>query len=209
MSHRLSAVVVPILAGLALAGSAGAQVYNPTENPRSGSAPSGTTDTNGFHIGFGLNGSAIQLDESSSDTETGGGLHLRLGYGLNPNITLFLGAAGASMNEGEYSLGQADLGVRAYFPGSSAWVPFIEGAFTGRALTIESGRSELDVTGSAWTAGAGIDFYVSPAVSLGLALEYTFGDFTEASMDGRTIDLGSDAFGAQTTRFNLGLTWWP
>lgn len=213
MSHRSIAGAVLVLALHALSQPAGAQVYNPTENPRTSSSPSGSVDTNGFNLGFGLNGSAIRADDISTETESGGGFHLRLGYGVSRSVTLLFGVAGASMNEGEYSLGQADLGARLYFPGSSSWVPFVEGAFTGRALTMDAsvfgGTSDLDVTGVGFTGGAGIDYYVSQAVSLGLGLAYTFGDFTEASMGGETYDLGSDAFSAQTTRFNLGVTWWP
>lgn len=170
-------------------------------------------DTEGFQIGLGLNGSAIQSDDLSDETESGGGLFFRIGYGFTPSLTVFAGGAGASMNDGEYGLGQFDLGLRLHFPRGSSWVPFVEGAVTGRALVIDSSdlgtQDDLEVSGIGFTGGGGLDYYLNRSLSLGVELAWTFGDFTDAKMGGESVDLGDESFGATTSRFNLGLTWWP
>jgi hypothetical protein len=193
---------------LLLVSVASAQVYSPTEAAHDASSAPSAVDTKGFQLGIGLNGSSLRAE--NSDTESGAGFHVRLGYGVSRNITLFFGGAGASMNDDEYSLGQADLGIRGYFPGKSRWVPFLEGAVTGRALVIDVGYNDnLEVTGTGFTAGGGVDYYVSRSVGLGVHLNYTFGEFTDAKMGKERASLGNDSFSATGARFNMGLTWWP
>lgn len=187
-----------------------AQVYAPTSQPHDASSAERWVDTRGFHIGLGLNGSAIRADELSSNTESGGGMHVKLGYGVSSKVSLFAAVMGASMEGGDYSLGQFDLGVRGYFPGSSRWVPSLEGALTGRAMVVDVGMSDdLEVTGVGFTVGGGIDYYVAPSASLGANLGWTVGKFTDAKLGDTSASLGSESFSALTTRFNIGLTWWP
>ncbi len=155
----------------------------------------------------------LAADGLAPDAENGPGFNFRIGYGFTPSVTLFFGATGASMNEGDYQMGHADLGVRAYFPRSSRFVPFIEGAITGRALVVDGyyfdSPDNFELTGIGFTGGAGVDYYVSSAFSLGLELTYTVGAFSEASMGGVSVELGDEAFDAQSARFNLGFSWWP
>jgi hypothetical protein len=208
MSHRLL-----ILAGVlcALTTPLAAQVHGPTDRPQQGGAAG--VDTRGLQLGIGLNGSSLSAQDFMPETESGGGLFFRIGYGITPRLTVFAGAAGASMNDGEYGLGQVDVGARGYFPGASRWVPFVEGALTARALIFDKAdlgtADDLEIFGGGFTLGGGIDFYARSSLSLGAALAWTFGEFTEAKMGDRRESLGDDAFNAGTARFNLGLTWWP
>jgi hypothetical protein len=205
---RIQTMVAALALLFIMTAAASAQVYAPTEATHGGSNTPVTADTKGFHLGLGLNGSAIKSD--NSDTESGGGFHFRIGYGITRNVTLFFGGAGASMNDAEYSMGQADLGIRGYFPGNGRWVPFVEGAFTGRALVMDVGYNDnLEFTGAGFTAGGGVDYYVSRSLGIGVNLNWTFGEFTDAKMGSEKASLGSDAFSATSTRFNIGLTWWP
>lgn len=198
-----------ILLGL-VASPLSAQVYAPTSQPHAGSPVQGVVDTRGFHLGIGLNGSAIRAEDLSTNTESGGGIHLKLGYGVSPNVSLFAAGIAASMEGGDYSLGQFDLGVRGYFPGSSRWVPSVEGAVTGRAMVIDIGMNDdLELTGVGFTFGGGVDYYVAPSASLGVNLGWTVGKFTDAKMGSESGSLGNDSFSALSTRFNVGLTWWP
>jgi hypothetical protein len=205
MRIRTSALALTLLL---LSTAVSAQVYAPTESSHGGSNAPLIADTKGFHVGLGLNGSALRKE--SSDTENGAGFHFRLGYGISRNITVFFGGAGANMNDAEYGMGQADLGIRGYFPRDSRWVPFVEGAFTGRALIMDIGHSDdFEISGNGFTAGGGVDYYVSRGFSIGLNLNWTFGEFTDAKMGTERVSLGNDSFSATSARFNIGLTWWP
>ena len=74
------------------------------------------SNTSGFSVGLNLNGSAVR---SPADFKgEGGGLGVRLSYGLNQSVALYLGVDGAAMSTknltyaSTYGVAHADLGVR-------------------------------------------------------------------------------------------------
>ena len=75
-----------------------------------------TSNTSGFSIGLNLNGSAVRAPDDV--TEKGGGLGLRLSYGLNRTVAVYLGIDVAARRTKQpdyataYGMGHADLGLR-------------------------------------------------------------------------------------------------
>lgn len=167
-------------------------------------------DTGGLVLGAALNGVAVQT-EDEEELESGGGLTLQGGYGFGP-LTVFLRLGGDAVTGasggGDYSLAHVDLGGRYHLGGTSRWQPFLEAAYSGRAVTFDA--IDLDARGAGITLGGGLFYFIAPAFSLGATLDYTFGDFEEARVsEGEWVDLGSDAFSVTTTRVDLGVNWHP
>ena len=73
------------------------------------------SDPTGFHLAGFLNGSALQVD-GEDVTESGPGAGLAVGYGFSRTVTLYLEAAGASVQMADlddtYALAHVDLGIR-------------------------------------------------------------------------------------------------
>lgn len=111
-----------------------------------------------------------------------------------------------------YDLAHADLGIRYLFtaPGRR-WVPFIGGSFTGwpaEVAVVDQGqRINVDIGGSGLTAGGGINYFLSAPFALTSTVQWTFGRFTEASVEG--INVPIDNFDGRSARFNLGFAWFP
>jgi len=175
--------------------------------------------TDGFYVGFTLNGTSFAVDGlDDDDTVRGGGGSLTIGYGITPNISIFLTGTSANMNPDEgdpYFLTHGDLGVRYLFasPGRD-FAPFLELAATGRVATQEDvsfggggGSDDLELSGAGFTAGGGFLYFFSSGWALTTRLDWTSGEFTtikygNVSIDGFEVD-------ATTVRFDVGVTWFP
>ena len=158
----------------------------------------------GFHVGAHLNGSSLQFTDQST-TESGGGLGFRLGWGFTPNFTVFLGADGASMEGGDYTLGQGDLGVRYHFASETRrGAPYVDGAFSyWLAETFEFGP-KVEIGGPAITLGGGYLHFFSSSVAFDVGLRLGFGRFDEVRSGNLTVGIDEPA---RTARFNLGISW--
>ncbi|MFN8573091.1 MAG: outer membrane beta-barrel protein [Gemmatimonadaceae bacterium] len=168
--------------------------------------------TRGFFLGGGLEGAAQSVEDSNTDSGAGAGL--TLGYGFNKTWALFVNGSGASLDSdeiGSYTLGQGDVGVRVSFrSGPNQVVPYIVGALSGRTAKIDfiddQGDSHsADVNGTGLTLGAGLNVFFSPSVALDLHYLYTGGSYDEVKFNNITIS-GLDAK-AQTGRFRIGVNW--
>jgi opacity protein-like surface antigen len=171
------------------------------------------SSTKGFFIGAHLNGSSVTIDEPEFEDEaSGGGLGIQLGYGFTPRIAVFIDGTAAQL-EDEVGFGHFDLGVRYSFTGPTRrWVPSIEAAFTSRALMkddaeVEGEIVDLEVLGSGFTIGFGIQYYTAPSWAIGAGLKFTGGEFTDVKIDNVTIE--GFEIDASSTRFNIGVTWYP
>ena len=167
------------------------------------------SNTRGFSVGVNLNGSAIR---SPSDVaEKGAGFGLRLSYGVNQKVAVYFGvdAAALSMDQVEdataYSAAHADLGVRfALADSTSATVPYVEGAYSGRAMYQEALADEIEITGNAATFGGGIEHFFSRRIALDAGVLFSYGKFTDAKVNGESFsDNSGDS--VWSSRFNLGL----
>lgn len=172
--------------------------------------------TAGFHLGVFLNGSAAQV-EDADEADSGGGLSLHLGYGVNDNFSLFARASGAAIQaegfaEDQYTLAHVDLGGRYSFGTTAAALrPFLQAAFSGRAASFDLGsEGMLDVRGSGFTGGGGLEYFVNPNLAIEGGLLFSFGEFNEGRLDGSEwVDLEDASLDMNTTRFDLGISWHP
>ena len=150
--------------------------------------PDTRSKVEGLTIGVYLNGTALQV-EDSEDVESGGGLSLRLGYGLNDNAMIYVAGTGAAVEHADfddtYTLGHFDLGGRYLFGGSGSPArPFVEAALSGRAATIDDGYDSLDVGGAGATLGGGIEYFASRNLAFEAALEFMYGTFSQGRLNG-------------------------
>lgn len=198
-------MILPVsaLLGLLLAGSP----IRPLAAQNAGTMRSNPV---GLVLGAHLNGTALDGDDFD-EMESGGGLGLRLGYGFNRMFTLYLQADGASMDapdmDDAYTFGQGDLGLRLHFgdPTRSA-IFYLDGAFTAWLARYDILGSDMDVTGAGFTLGGGLEYFFSPAFALDAGLKFTVGNFDEVSYEGDSESVDLDA---NSTRFNVGVSWYP
>lgn len=175
--------------------------------------------TRGFNVGLHFSGASLDV-EGDGDRHNAGGAGLILGYGFNRTIELFLQLDAAEFDvddaevEGKWAMGHADLGVRFHFANSlRTWVPYLQAAVGGRAVGVDDaiveGTPETDVGffGGAFTLGGGIMFYFNQTLAADLQLAWSNGEFTEVRVNDVTVS-GLE-IEAQSTRFNVGISWWP
>src|SRR5687768_1701288 len=94
--------------------------------------------TEGFFLAPHLLGASLEFEDE--ETESGGGAGLTIGYGFTRMFAAFFTIDGANVDirepgfPGDYTLGQADLGVRFNFRSETQKaISYIEAALTGRA----------------------------------------------------------------------------
>lgn len=159
----------------------------------------------GFHLGVHLNGSSIQFTDQET-TEAGGGLGLRLGWGFSPSLTLFVGADGATMEQGEYTLGQSDIGLRYRFSSPERrGAAYLDGAFSYWLAETDVLGPTVEVSGPAFTVGAGYLHFFSSSVALDVGLRLGFGAFDTVSSSTTSVEIDEPA---RTARFNVGISWY-
>ena len=174
--------------------------------------------TRGFNVGLHLSGASLTVEDG--DRNDAGGAGIIIGYGFNRIIELFLQLDAAEFDvddaevEGQWGMGHADLGVRFHFANSlRRWVPYLQAALSGRVVGVEDavvdGTPETDVGfyGGAFSLGGGIMFYFSQTFAADVQLIWSGGEFTDIEVNGVTV--GGFDIEAQSTRFNLGISWWP
>jgi opacity protein-like surface antigen len=206
----MTTIVRALVLATALAGTltttAAAQLDGPA--PRS--------NTEGFNLGLFLNASSAEV-EDADEADRGGGLSLHLGYGLNPNMQLFSRLSVAAIQsegfqEDQFALAHFDLGLRYSFGTTDMPVrPFLQGAYSGRAASFDLGsEGQLDVRGSGFTGGGGLEYFVTPSLAVEGGLSFSFGEFDEGRLDGSDwVDLDDASIDMQVIRLDVGLSWHP
>ena len=168
--------------------------------------------TEGFFIAPHLLGASLQAEDEP--VESGGGFGLSIGYGLSRGAAFFLTIDAAKIDiqdpelQGNYTLAFGDLGARFNFlDETEKAIPYVQAAFTARVAQTTIEGIDIQLSGPAFTAGAGLNYYLQPNLAFDVGLSYSLGRFDRLTLDGDEIDIDSlDASGA---RFQLGLTWFP
>jgi hypothetical protein len=181
--------------------------------------PHPRTTTSGLMLGLAFDAASIRSDDLNSSTESGPGAAALLGWGVTKNFAFILDVSGARISslDGDYDLGHVDIGGRWHFVNRSAFVPFAEVGYAGRAATkqgaiLSDGQGntytgDLSILGGGVSLGGGLEYFVTPGIALGGAFKWTSGQFTRVRFDNVTVDgLQLDATSA---RFNMGFTWYP
>ncbi len=176
--------------------------------------------TRGFVLGAHLGGASLKVE--GSDESGGGGGGVVVGYGFDRRFTAFLRLDGAKVDvenqpdvEGDWGIAHVDLGVRFHFANSlRSWVPFLEAAFTGRAVQVTNlppgsalNETEVEFSGGAFTLGGGILLYPTQTLAFDIGFLFSGGEFTDITV-GQTTQSGLD-IDARSARLNVGLLWWP
>jgi hypothetical protein len=203
---------IALAAAVLIAGTASAQATG-------GAVRSSTSK---LFLGAALNGSSIKFEGDGSETRTGGGISLQLGYGFTPKFALFVEAAGGPIepeegDDGSYTLGHFDIGARYHFSNPSRKLaPYLEAALTGRSLMATdvdfdgdpgTAPSEVTFSGAGFSFGGGLLYFFNPKWAFNGGLKWTTGEFSTIKVDNVSVT-GFEA-DATSARVNLGITWFP
>ncbi len=175
--------------------------------------------TRGLNLGVHLQASSLSVQDG--DADSGGGLGLRVGYGLNRIVTLYFEMDGVSVDsesadefQGTWTLGHADFGARFHFANTlRSWVPYLDVAVGARAASVNdvevNGQSVGDISfsGGSISFGGGIYAYFSQTFALDVGVKFSGGEFTE--LDLGSVSLNNLDIDANSTRFKVGIVWWP
>ena len=184
-----------------------------------GTASGQESTTRGLTLGFHAQGSSLTVEDG--ERNTGGGAGVRAGYGINRRVTLYFQADGGQVEvegsedlTGTWTMAHVDLGVRFHFANSlRRVVPYLEAALGARAVNVAdavvSGEDAGDVSfsGAAFSVGGGVSFYLKRNLALDIELIATSGEFTQ--IDVGNISVSGLDIDASSTRFNVGVAWWP
>jgi hypothetical protein len=183
-----------------------------------GSAAAQESTTRGFTLGLHISGQSLTGQNNETNNAGGGGI--LIGYGLNRNVTIFAQFDGAQFDventdlDGQWTMGHGDLGARFHFANSlRSWVPYLQAAVSGRVVSLEDAvvnqqpATNVSFNGGALSLGGGFMFYFSQTLALDLQLMWSGGEFTTVTVGNASLS-GFD-YDATSTRFNVGLAWWP
>jgi opacity protein-like surface antigen len=147
----------------------------------------------------------------------GPGTGLRVGYGFNQRFEVALSADGAILNHAYYEwnktiLSHLGLSGRVTLGSTtSRFRPFAElgatlvGATSGPLYDDNGDEVDLYMRGVAFTAGAGVHYFLNPSFALSAQYSGSFGEFNQNSLsDGRDVPFST---AINTHRASLGLTW--
>jgi len=189
----------------------------PTAAPAASSRAARKSSSERFWIGVGLEGNGLLANDAlNSDTDSGRGIGLSLGYGFTPRWSVYSVLSGASMTAsdftGTYALGHFDLGTRIHFGNESGRVrPFVQAALSGRAVTqdfyVGSRAYNVEASGAGVSFGGGLNAHFTPALAFSGAVTWSAGNFSAYKVNG--IEVPSDSLGATSARVHLGIVWFP
>jgi hypothetical protein len=180
-----------------------------------GAASAQPANTSGLFVQLALDGQSLNFNEDDFDeTDDGGGLALRAGYGVSRVVTLYLGASGARVDgetngviNDEYDWAAGEIGARFNLLPSARLVPYLDVALRGVAATYD--EADLEFRGGGIALGGGASYFVSPTVALDAALRIGGGGFEEVQLGGLSADIDPDDFGYGEGRLSLGVTFYP
>ncbi len=175
--------------------------------------PASPSNTEGLFVHLALDGQSLRYDEDTLDqTDSGGGLALRVGYGFSPVFTLYGGASGATIGgdtngviRDEYQFGAGEIGARINLNRGRALRPYLEVALRG--VVASDDDTALEFRGGGIALGGGLAYFVSPTIAFDAALRIGGGAFNEVDFGRVSLDLEDVNYGEG--RFSLGVTAYP
>jgi len=166
-----------------------------------------------FHAHLGARSQNIG---NSDDTDGGGGFGLRVGYGVSPLVTLYLGADFAGMESetassqqffgDDYGLGTFELGAQFNFRRDKKLVPYFDAALIGVGSVVDENGREASIAGAGLGAGGGVKYFVSPEFAIDGGLYFSTGSYNELEVNGETQDIDASF---NNGRLIVGVSWYP
>jgi hypothetical protein len=183
------------------------------------SASGQRSTTRGFHFGGHVMGVTIEVDDVD-ERASGAGAGAFLAYGFTPVITTFLQLDGAGVEveggliDGFWTMAHLDVGARFHVADSTrSWVPYLQLAFTGRAVGVDDARfgndleADVSFSGAGLSGGVGLLVYLQEAFALDVQLMLSRGEFSEFTVEEVTVS--NLAIDATSGRLDVGVAWWP
>lgn len=173
------------------------------------------SNTRGFFLNLRSGGYGVGFEGDRDGT--GGGFGARLGYGLSERWTLFGGAEGGMISEGDgfdglpegddYGLLFLDLGARMHLRTDARLVPFVEGSVNVIGLWFDD-TQDRDATygGAAASLGGGVLWFASRYVALEATGLFSAGALMDAEIGGieQEVDLKM-----ASVRLQVGISVYP
>lgn len=168
--------------------------------------------TEGLFLHAAVGGQTVSYGgQDFDDTDEGGALAVRAGYGVSPVVTVYLGAVGGRMNgerEAErYALSAGELGARVAFRRGAALRPYLDVALRG--VTARDDDTAFTLRGGGLAVGGGLAYFLSPSVALDAALHLGAGQITEVSFGRVTVGVRDEELDVVESRLTVGLTAYP
>ena len=153
-------------------------------------------------------------------TGLGGGLGIMAGYELNRAVTAFASldvarqGSGVNYMTGSFGLVHAEIGVRAALSRTNPqMVPYATAAVGRRAIgarvtDLEDGEVyDITLSGTMLSLGGGMQYRLSPKVSLDGGLEFGIGAFDHVDDDGELYTIAVNS--STSIRLRAGVVWRP
>jgi Outer membrane protein beta-barrel domain len=178
-----------------------------------------------------INGHSVAALGTSVGPANGGGLALKtssglgggveVGYMITPRLTVYAGydiikqALDVTGLEGDFGLKDLEAGARMSLPvRNSRMLPYVGGWIGRRSLTstlenFDTGEeADYSLSGLAAGLSGGLQYFVSPKLSLDGGLSLGLGKFGNEKIDGRNTD-APPVKSSTTTRVMFGASWRP
>jgi hypothetical protein len=185
-------------------------------------AQTGTTTsrskTAGIGVGIFASGASIDSD-ASDERETGMGMGLHMGYGISETVSLFGRASWFTAETSDpewqaqdYSVDEFGVGIRASW-GTQAYAvrPYAQLMLAKRDFEIELGDignlGTVEGDGTAYSAGAGVEWFVTPTLAVDAGLSLSTGSLV--ARGGRGGYSVSYEIEATIIRLDVGVTLHP
>ena len=171
--------------------------------------------TLGVHAGM-VSNELGSGDEELAETKSGANVGVMAGYDFTPALRFTLGVDRGSIgidapdSDDNFALTTIDLGARYSFVSSARrFTPFVAGGVSRRMLSTEiEGLGDLTANGFGFNLGAGVDYALSPKMSLGGSFGYTMGKIGNFEIDGES-DPDDTEIDGNGYKVNVGLTFRP
>lgn len=175
------------------------------------------------HSVAGLGTSVAPANGGGFEFKTSAGLGggVQVGYMITPRLTAYAGyeiikqAIDVVGLEGDFGLKHLEAGARLSFPvRNSRMMPYLGGWIGRRSLTstledFETGQeADYSLSGLAGGVSGGIQYFLSPKLSLDGGLSFGLGKFSTEKVDGHQTEV-PPVKSTTTTRVQFGASWRP